>query len=55
MGTIVAGIIVAGVAGLAVYSMVRGRKNGKSIQCNGVCLHCKGLCRQSAAEKSDRI
>ena len=33
MGTVVVGIIVAGVVALAVRSMVRDKKNGKSIQC----------------------
>ena len=42
MGTVFTGIIVAGIAGLAVYSMVRDRKNGKSV-CGGDCTHCKGL------------
>ena len=32
MGTVVVGIIVAGVVALAVRSMVRDKKNGKSIQ-----------------------
>ncbi|MCI8717276.1 MAG: FeoB-associated Cys-rich membrane protein [Lachnospiraceae bacterium] len=45
MGTVFTGIIVAGIAGLAVYSMVRDRKNGKSVQCGGNCAHCKGHCR----------
>ena len=36
MGTVVVGIIVAGVVALAVRSMVRDKKNGKSIQCGGV-------------------
>ena len=35
MGTVVVGIIVAGVVALAVRSMVRDKKNGKSIQCGG--------------------
>lgn len=45
MGTIITGIIVTGIAGLAVYSMVRDRKNGKSVQCGGNCASCKGHCR----------
>ena len=42
MGTVVVGIIVAGVVALAVRSMVRDKKNGKSIQCGGDCKHCGG-------------
>lgn len=45
MGTVITGMIVAGIVGLAVYSMVRDRKNGKSVQCGGNCAHCKGHCR----------
>ena len=33
MGTVVVGIIVAGVVALAVRSMVRDKKNGKSSPC----------------------
>ena len=44
MGTVVVGIIVAGVVALAVRSMVRDKKNGKSIQCGGVCKNCGGHC-----------
>ena len=42
MGTVVVGIIVAGVVALAVRSMVRDKKNGKTIQCGGDCKHCGG-------------
>ena len=44
MGTVVVGIIVAGVVALAVRSMVRDKKNGKSIQCDGDCKNCGGHC-----------
>ena len=44
MGTVVVGIIVAGVVALAVRSMVRDKKNGKSIQCGGDCKKCGGHC-----------
>ena len=44
MGTVVVGIIVAGVVALAVRSMVRDKKNGKSIQCGGDCKNCVGHC-----------
>ena len=33
MGTLVVLIVVAGLAALAVRSMIRDKKNGKSIQC----------------------
>ena len=44
MGTVVVGIIVAGVVALAVRSMVRDKKNVKSIQCGGDCKNCGGHC-----------
>ena len=44
MGTVVVGIIVAGVVALAVRSMVRDKKNGKSILCGGDCKNCGGHC-----------
>ena len=44
MGTLVVGVIVFGIAALIVRSMIRDRKNGKSIQCGGDCGHCGGHC-----------
>ena len=40
MGTIVAGMIVVGLVALAVRSMVKDKKNGKSLHCGGDCGHC---------------
>lgn len=44
MGTFIVGAIVLGIVAVAVYSMVRDKKNGKSIQCGGDCSHCGGHC-----------
>ena len=44
MGTIVAGMIVVGLVALAVRSMVKDKKNGKSHHCGGDCKHCGGHC-----------
>lgn len=44
MGTIISGIIVAAGVLLAIRSMVKDKKNGKSIQCGGDCKHCGGHC-----------
>lgn len=44
MGTIAVLIVVAGIVSLAVRSMVRDKKKGKSIQCGGECSHCGGHC-----------
>lgn len=44
MGTIVVGLLLAAVVALAVRSMIRDKKNGKSLQCGGDCSHCGGHC-----------
>ena len=44
MGTIFVTVLVAVIVGLIIYSMVRDKKNGKSIQCGGDCKHCGGHC-----------
>ncbi len=44
MGTILVAVILAVIVGLIIYSMVRDKKNGKSIQCGGDCKHCGGHC-----------
>lgn len=44
MGTIFVAVLVAIIVGLIIYSMVRDKKNGKSIQCGGDCKHCGGHC-----------
>lgn len=44
MGTIIVLAIVAGAAALAIRSLIRNKKAGKSIQCGGDCNRCGG-CR----------
>ena len=44
MGTIFVAVLVAVIVGLIIYSMVRDKKYGKSIQCGGDCKHCGGHC-----------
>lgn len=44
MGTILVGLLVAGAVAAAVRSMIRDRKNGKSLQCGADCKHCGGHC-----------
>ena len=44
MGTIITLAVVAAMVGLAIRSMVRDKKNGKSLQCGGDCSHCGGHC-----------
>lgn len=42
LGTILVSVVVLAVVGAIVYSMVRDKKKGKSIQCGGDCRHCGG-------------
>lgn len=43
-GTIVVvGILILGIS-LAIFSMIRDKKNGKSIQCGCDCRKCGGHC-----------
>lgn len=42
LGTGVTLLILAGIVFMAVRSMVRDRKSGKSCGCGGDCGHCKG-------------
>lgn len=44
MGTVIVLMILAGIVALVIRSMVRDRKNGKSLQCGGDCGHCGGHC-----------
>ena len=40
MGTVIVGLVLVIVVALVVRSMVRDKKNGKSLQCGGECKHC---------------
>ena len=42
MGTVVVAAVLVLVIGLAVRSMIKDKKNGKSLQCGGDCKHCGG-------------
>ena len=44
MGTIAVGLAVLGIVSLIVRSMVKDKKQGKSIQCGNDCKHCGGHC-----------
>ena len=44
MGTVVTGAVVVVIVGLIIRSMVRDKKNGKSILCGGDCKNCGGHC-----------
>lgn len=45
MGTFIVLAVLLLAVGLAVGSMVRDKKNGKSLQC-GDCKYCGGYCHQ---------
>lgn len=44
MGTLIVGIIIAGIIALAVRSMIHDKKSGKSLQCGCDCKNCGGHC-----------
>ena len=44
MGTAVVLLLLAGMIGLAIKSMVKDKKVGKSLQCGQDCSHCGGHC-----------
>ena len=44
MGTLIVGIVVVGIVSFSIRSMVRDKRNGKSLQCGGDCRHCGGHC-----------
>ena len=45
-GTIITLAAVAAAAGLAVRSMIRDKRNGKSIQCGSDCSRGGGCCHE---------
>ncbi len=44
MGTLVVGMIVLGIIGLAIRSIIKDKKSGKSPQCGQSCKNCSGHC-----------
>ena len=44
MGTAVVLIILIAIVGVIIKSMIRDKKNGKSISCGGDCKNCGGHC-----------
>lgn len=42
LGTIITGVIVALIVFLAVRSLVKDKKSGKSVQCGSDCSKCNG-------------
>ena len=46
METAIVLLMLAAVVGLAVRSMVKDKKAGKSLQCGQNCKHCSGHCHE---------
>ncbi|MGC6177306.1 FeoB-associated Cys-rich membrane protein [Lacrimispora sp. 38-1] len=44
MGTLAVSAVVIGAVAMIIRSMIRDKKNGKSIQCGGQCKDCGGHC-----------
>lgn len=44
IGTVVVSAVIVALVAMAVRSMIKDKKNGKSIQCGGECKHCGGRC-----------
>jgi len=44
MGTLIIGIVIFAIVALAVMSMIKDKKSGKSVQCGNNCKHCGGHC-----------
>lgn len=45
-GTVIVLIVLIGIVVLIIRSMIRDKKNGKSLQCGGDCASCGGYCHQ---------
>ncbi|MDD6440710.1 MAG: FeoB-associated Cys-rich membrane protein [bacterium] len=46
MGTVIVCVLLVGVVGLVIRSMVKDKKAGKSLQCGQNCKHCCGHCHE---------
>lgn len=44
MGTVIVGILLAGVVAAIIKSMITEKRAGKSLQCGCDCKHCNGHC-----------
>lgn len=45
LSTIIVLAVLAGIVSLIIRSMIKDKKNGKSLQCGGDCSHCGGHCK----------
>lgn len=44
MGNLIVGALLAAAVALVIRTVVRDKKNGKSLQCGGDCSRCGGHC-----------
>ncbi|MDD6516142.1 MAG: FeoB-associated Cys-rich membrane protein [bacterium] len=44
MGTAVVFVLLVGVVGMIIRSLIKDKKAGKSLQCGQNCNHCSGHC-----------
>ncbi len=42
LGTGITLLVLLGVVSLAIRSMIKDKKSGKTLSCGGDCRHCKG-------------
>jgi hypothetical protein len=58
LGTVIVGSILLCIVALSIWSMVRDKKDGKSLQCGCNCKHCSGHCLNESGgydyERRDR-
>ena len=54
MGTVLVSLILAGIVAGIIWSMIRDKKNGKSIHCGGNCKYCGGHCGHHETEHQAR-
>ncbi|WP_294374460.1 FeoB-associated Cys-rich membrane protein [uncultured Clostridium sp.] len=50
MGTFITGVVLIGIIALIIRSMIRDKKNGKSLQCGVGCKHCAGHCHDTTLQ-----
>lgn len=50
MGTVIVLIILLAVVALVIRSMIRDKRNSKSLHCGGDCKHCGGHCPHTPTE-----
>lgn len=54
MGTVLVLAVLVLIVALIIRSMIRDKKNGKSIQCGCDCSSCGGHCSSSASVKGEK-